>query len=154
MALQVIEHEATTAAPPEVVFSLLRDGSTWTQWSPIGSFELVDPGQGSPEGVGAVRIFRTRRGLMETTSRERLVTVQENEVFSYELLSGLPIRDSRAVVVLRPLALGEVGTSISWRSTFQAKVPGTGWFYRRALGTFIGRVVEGLASYAAGSASR
>ena len=59
MGLQVIEHELTAKAPPATVFALLLDGSTWPSWSPIDSFELVEKGDGDPEGVGAVRIFRT-----------------------------------------------------------------------------------------------
>ena len=58
MGQKVIEHEMTAKAPPETVFALLVDGSTWPDWSPIGSFELVEKGNGDPEGVGAVRIFR------------------------------------------------------------------------------------------------
>ena len=30
---------------------LLADGSTWPDWSPLGSFELIEPGDGSPEGM-------------------------------------------------------------------------------------------------------
>ena len=62
------------------------------------------------------------------------------------LEAGLPLRDYRAVVTLTPGAGG--GTSINWRSTFRAKVPGTGWLYRRQLGKFIGETVEGLAAAA------
>jgi len=68
------------------------------------------------------------------------------EVFSYVLESGLAIRDYKAVVTLTP---AEGGTAIRWRSTFRAKVPGTGGLYRRQLGTFIGRTLEGLAAAAA-----
>ena len=52
MGLQVIEHELTTTAPPATVFALLVDGSTWPEWSPIGSFELVKPGDGDARGGG------------------------------------------------------------------------------------------------------
>jgi uncharacterized protein YndB with AHSA1/START domain len=140
MAQQVIEHTATTSAAPAAVFALLVDGSTWPSWSPIGSFDLLEPGDGSPEGVGAVRLFTTGR----SKSRERVVTVQPNEVFSYVLEHGLPIKGYQAVVTLTPTSEG--GTAINWRSTFTAKVPGTGWIYQRALGTFIGKTVEGLAA--------
>ena len=37
---------------------------------------------------------------------------------------------------------------IHWRSQFTAKVPGTGWIYRWALGKFIQRCVDGLAAHA------
>ena len=140
--MQVIEHEVTTKASPAVVFALLADGSTWSEWSPIGSFDLVEPGDGTPEGVGAVRVFRTGR----IESRERVVTSKPNETFSYELISGLAVRDYQAVVTLRPSGSG---TNIQWRSTFRGRTPGTGWIYRRQLGKFIGRTIEGLANAAA-----
>jgi hypothetical protein len=141
VAQQVIEQELTANASPATVFALLADGSTWPSWSPIDSFELVHKGAGDPEGIGAVRIFRTGR----VNSRERVVTVTPNETFSYELISGLAVRDYKAVIRLMPS--GE-GTSIRWRSTFQGKVPGTGWIYRRQLGKFIGLTVSGLAAAA------
>jgi hypothetical protein len=144
MALQVIDHTATTAADRGAVFALLADGATWPDWSPIGRFELVHPGDGSPEGVGAVRLFKT--GFVK--SRERVVESRPGEVFSYVLESGMPIRDYRAVVTLTAVP-GGAGTSINWHSTFRAKVPGTGGLYRRQLGRFIGETLNGLAAAAA-----
>jgi hypothetical protein len=143
MGKQVIDHTATSTAGPDAVYALLADGSTWPTWSPIGSFELVDPGAGAPEGLGAIRIFRTGR----VASRERVVECTPGQVFSYVLESGMPLEDYRAVVTLTPDAGG--GTAIRWRSTFRAKVPGTGWLYRWQLGKFISRTVEGLAAGAA-----
>jgi len=67
------------------------------------------------------------------------------------LEAGLPLRYYRAVVTLTPT---EAGTAIRWRSTFQAKVPGTGWIYRCQLGNFIGRTVDGLAATTAARARR
>jgi hypothetical protein len=139
MAQQVIDETATTAADPAAVYALLADGSTWPDWSPLGSFELLSPGDGTPEGLGAVRLFTTGRHR----SRERVVTCQPGRAFAYELLAGLPLRDYKAVITLMPL--GD-GTAINWRSTFRPKVPGTGWLYRRELGKFIRRTVEGLAA--------
>jgi G:T-mismatch repair DNA endonuclease (very short patch repair protein) len=68
-----------------------------------------------------------------------------NERFSYELISGVAVRDYRANIRLQES--GE-GTIITWRSTFRAKVPGTGWIYRRQLSRFIGLTVNGLAAAA------
>jgi hypothetical protein len=145
VAEKVIEHDQTAQAPPATVFALLADGSTWPMWSPIDSFELVSKGVGEPEGVGAVRLFRTGR----VQSRERVVTVTPNETFGYSLISGLAVRNYKAVVRLLPA--GE-GTAIHWRSTFEPKVPGTGWIYRRQLGKFIGLTVNGLAAAAESAA--
>ena len=142
MTQQVIDHTVTSAATPDAIFDLLADGSTWPEWSPLGSFELIEPGDGTPEGLGAVRLFTTGRHK----SRERVVERRPGEVFSYALEKGLPLRDYRAVITLRP---SSGGTAIRWRSTFGAKVPGTGWLYRWQLGKFIGQTVAGLAAAAA-----
>ncbi len=69
MAEQVIDQTVATEGDPAAVFALLADGSTWPEWSPIDSFALVEPGDGSPEGLGAVRLFTTGR----FKSRERVV---------------------------------------------------------------------------------
>jgi hypothetical protein len=137
MAEQVIDRTVTTEADPDSVYALLADGSTWPEWSPIDSFELIEPGDGTPEGLGAVRLFTTGRHK----SRERVVVCRPGEAFAYELEKGLPLRGYRAVITLLPAG---GGTTINWRSTFQAKVPGTGGIYRRALDTFIGQMLQGL----------
>ena len=141
MAQQVIDHTATTRADPMAVYALLADGSTWPEWSPIGAFQLLDPGDGSPEGLGAVRLFTTGRHR----SRERVVVCRPGESFAYVLEAGLAVRDYRAVVTLTPV---DGGTSINWHSTFRAKVPGSGALYRRQLGAFIRDTLDGLASAA------
>jgi hypothetical protein len=140
MALQVIDKTATTSGTPAAVYELLADGSTWPKWSPIGSFELLEPGEGAPEGLGAIRLFTTGRHK----SRERVVERRPGEVFAYVLEAGLPLSGYKAVVTLSPSASG--GTTINWHSTFTARVPGLGWLYQRQLGTFIGRCVQGLAA--------
>ena len=148
MVQQVIEHTATAEADPAAVFRLLADGSTWPDWSPLGSFELLEAGDGSPEGVGAIRLFTTGR----VKSRERVVERRPDEVFTYVLEKGLAIRDYRAVITLSRVRSGS--TTIHWRSTFRAKVPGTGGLYRRQLGKFIKQTVDGLAVAAARTPQR
>jgi hypothetical protein len=147
MALQVIDKTATTTGDPGSVYELLADGSTWPAWSPIGSFELLAAGDGSPEGLGAVRLFTTGRHK----SRERVVERLPARSFAYVLEAGLALRDYKAVVTLVPNADG--GTTINWHSTFSAKVPGTGGLYRRQLGAFIEECLHGLAA-AAGEEAR
>jgi hypothetical protein len=142
MAQKVIDQTAATTADAGAVYELLADGSTWPEWSPIGSFELLARGDGSPEGIGAVRLFKTGR----VKSRERVVERQPGQVFAYVLEAGLPLRDYKAVITLTPT---EAGTAIRWHSTFRAKVPGTGWLYRRELSKFIGECVKGLATASA-----
>jgi hypothetical protein len=147
MALHAIDKTATTTGDPGSVYELLADGSTWPAWSPIGSFELLAAGDGSPEGLGAVRLFTTGRHK----SRERVVERIPGRSFAYVLEAGLALRDYKAVVTLVPN--GDGGTTINWHSTFSAKVPGTGGLYRRQLGAFIEQCVQGLAA-AAGEQAR
>lgn len=137
MAYLVIDVAKTTRSDPASVDALLADGSTWPEWSPIDDVELIEPGDGTPEGLGAVRLFTTGRH----ESRERVVECQPGERFASALEKGLPLRDDTAVITLTPAA---DGTAITWRSTFRPTVPGTGWIYRLALGTFIERTVDGL----------
>ncbi len=147
MARHEIDVTVTTSAPPATVYALLRDGASWPTWSPIGSFELERPAADEPEGLGAVRIFRTPRPIGESVSHEQIVELVADRRFSYVLVSGLPIRDYRADVDLTPTAAG--GTSIRWHSTFSGgRMPGSGPFFQYALGRFVAQVAEGLAARA------
>ena len=147
MGLQVIDHTATTSADPATVYRLLRDGASWPVFSPLGSFELERPSDdGEPgEGLGAIRIFRTKQALGTIRNRELIVEAEPNRRYAYELLEGLPFRDYRATIELTPEG---TGTRIGWRSEFHGKYPGVGPLYRRGLDGFIAKLVAGLAEYA------
>jgi hypothetical protein len=139
--VQTIDVTARSAADAQTIYRLLADGHTWPTWSPIGTF-TPGPDAHSPEAVGDIRLFRTGR----TLSRERIAELVPGRRLSYELLAGLPLRGYRADIDLTP---ADGGTVIHWRSRFTAKVPGTGWLYRWALGRFIQRSADGLATHAA-----
>jgi hypothetical protein len=144
MKTHVIEREADSRADPATVFALLSDALTWPTWSPLGAAEIEVSSPAGPGGVGEVRRFDTGR----YSSHEEVVVADAPDHFAYALLAGLPLRDYRADIRITPVA---DGCHISWRSTFGAKVPGTGWIFRRRLGAFIGDVVDGLAARASAS---
>ena len=146
MARQRIEHRATTTADPATVYALLRDGAGWPTWAPIESFELERPGAEEPEGLGAVRVFRSGR----VTGRDEIVELVPDRRFSYAHTSNLPIRDYRADVDLEPTS---GGTAIRWVSSFEPKVPGTGWLVRRGLDGFVAKLAHGLAGHASAMAA-
>jgi hypothetical protein len=141
MGRQRIEHHATTPAEPGTVYALLRDGAGWPTWSPIESFELERPGTREPEGLGAVRLFRSGR----VTGHDEIVELIPDRRFSYTHTSNLPIRNYRADVDLEPISQG---TAIRWVSAFDPKLPATGWLMRRALDGFIAKLTDGLAEHA------
>jgi len=138
-----VDERAWSSADPSTVYELLAHGATWPVWSPIGSFELQQPGDGGePEGLHAVRVFRTGR----TTSVERLGELRPGQRLSYALVEGLPLRGYRADIDLEP---ADGGTMIRWHSTFESKRRGAGWLYRVVLSKFIRKCVTGLAAHAA-----
>ena len=146
--VQRVDASASTTASPERVYALVRDGSTWPTWSTLDSFELERPGDAEREGLGAIRVFRTKRFPKPVVSREEIVELVPNRRLGYALLSGLAVRDYRAFVDLEP---DGTGTRIRWHSSFRPVVPGTGWLYRRALQRIMTACVRGLADHAAGT---
>ena len=124
MAMMTVTAKGTTPAPPAAVFTLLKASRTWPRWSMIGSYEMVRPGTDEPDGVGAVRCFRT--GIV--TAVEEIVEIVPDRRISYILKSGLPLKDYRARTDLAPLPDG--GTAVTWQSSFRPEIPGTGWLFR------------------------
>jgi Polyketide cyclase / dehydrase and lipid transport len=134
--------EATTSALPEAAWILLCDRSTWPSWSPLGSHSNERPGaDGTADGLGSIALFVTG----PYRSREEIVELDPPKRLSYVLLSGLPLRDYRAVVELTPEG---AGSRIRWSATFVPQRPGTGWVYRLVLGRVFRGMVTGLAAAA------
>jgi uncharacterized protein YndB with AHSA1/START domain len=142
MKIQSVAAEATTEAAPDEVWALLADRSTWPSWSPLGSHSIERPGEdATPDGIGGIALFVTGR----YRSREEIVEREPTRRLSYTLLSGLPLRDYRAVIELVPAG---TGTRIRWSATFVPGRPGTGWIYRLALTRLFRGMVTGLATAA------
>ncbi len=143
MRLRHISVTALTPASPQVVYRLLTDGSTWPTWSPIESFFLEQEGDLSPEGVGAIRVFRRGR----TTGRDQIIELVPDKRFRYASLSGVPVRNYIGVV---DLATGPgSSTTVHWHSSFYPSTPGTGWLVETAMRRFLKQCTQGLAGYAA-----
>jgi uncharacterized protein YndB with AHSA1/START domain len=139
--MQEFEVTGHVNAAPATVYALLRDGSTWPTWSPLERFVLERPGTPEPESVGAIRNFYTGRYKV----REQVAELVPDKRFSYALLEGLPLQGYRADIDLTP---ADGGTDVRWHTTFKAKIPGTGWIYRRALHKLTQQCVAGLADHA------
>lgn len=132
MDLQVA---AASAAPPERVFALLAAGDRWQEWAgpfvPRSRWEVP----GEPVGsVGAVR----RLGIGPLRSLERVTELDPPHRLSYVVDSPAPYRRYRSTVTLDRLPGG--GTAITWRSSFEPVVPGTGpvlhWLLRAVVASF------------------
>ena len=138
-----VDVTAQSAAAPAEVFAVLHDGAGWPAWSSFTGYELVQRGvDGDPNGVGAVRIFKTQ----VTASCEEIVELIPNRRLSYILRSGLPMANYRADVDVE--AKPDGGTTVRWHSTFDPKVRGTGWFWRMFMKAVLSKLVTQLVAEA------
>ena len=134
-----VEATARTVAPAAVVWGALADARTWPSWSIQDEAELEREGSPTPDGVGAIRRFRTGRVKV----REEVVRFDAPHHFGYRLISGLPVRDYLAHV---DLAEDVTGTSITWGATFRSGLPGLGWLLRRKIGEVLATSANRLAA--------
>lgn len=139
-----VSGSAVSTADASTVYRILRDRPSWPSWSALGRYEFVSGTEGELDAVCA---FVTRR----IRSVERLVELVPDRRLSYELVEGMPMRDYRATIELVPEPSG--GTLITWTSTFDHTIPGTGWWFRRLMGGFIPRMARDLAAHAAALAA-
>jgi hypothetical protein len=137
MSTRTIEVTRLLPAPPERVWPLLEEVTTWTSWGPYERAELESPGSPQPNGVGSVRRFQ----VAGRTTRERVTISDAPTTFGYELLDGIPVRDYSARVSLRREPLG---TLVTWSSQFRPSIPGTGAVIQRRLQGFIDELLTCL----------
>jgi hypothetical protein len=137
-----VDITAQSTATVTAVYALLADGTTWPRWSPIESYESENRVGTSPDGIGEIRIHRLGR----TTGRDQIVELVPGRRFAYRSLSGLPVRDYVGEVDLEPTP---TGSTIRWRASFVAKIPGTGALLERGIRRFLDQCAHGLAQYAA-----
>jgi uncharacterized protein YndB with AHSA1/START domain len=137
-----IEAESLSAAPIHRVWKLLAEQEQWPSWSGFDSVVIEVAGDPVRDGVGSVR--RTRLG--RTTGREEVTRFDAPHTYSYRLLSGLPVRDYEALVLLTETS---GGTQIKWQATFQEKLPFTGAAIAKRLKSFLDDLVTRLAAAAA-----
>ncbi|QQQ77518.1 SRPBCC family protein [Saccharothrix sp. 6-C] len=140
--VQRVDVRVRSEAPPDRVYRLAADSSTWPDWSPAVRYERERAGNAS--GVGEVRVFENKG--RKALTREEVVELTPNRRVGYVLLSGLSIRDYQAFIDLAP---DGDGTAIHWHSSFEPGRRGTGWLYRLVLRAVIARYARGLAAHAA-----
>ena len=129
-----------STAPPERLFELLADATSWPLWAGFltthGSWERE--GSPRPGGVGAIR----KLGRWPMYGREEIVAYGPPTHLAYTIVSGQPVRNYRADVTL---TLDRDDTLISWTGTFDPLIPGTGMLLTALFRRIITRFASGLA---------
>jgi len=127
----------TVAARPETVFDLLTDHRNYARVTPIRSSELEVEGDPPPNGVGAIRALR----LVGPPIREEITEYDRPTRFSYRMLSGVPVRDYRATVIIAP---GERGTTLRYRVSVTPPVAVMGFAVAWAIEAGVRALLRGL----------
>jgi hypothetical protein len=133
--------QAQSAAEPARVFAKVTDGPGWSQWAGplIVTSEWERYGTPVPGGVGSIR----RIGLRPVLVREQTVEYEQDRRHVYKMLSGAPVRDYQAEVVLAPADDG--GTKITWQGRFTEQIPRSGPLLRFMLNRMIASFAKRLA---------
>lgn len=104
----------------------------------MNTARLDREGHPEPDGVGAVRRFRSGLAVV----REEVIGFEPPRRFAYRLLSGFPAENYVGEAVLTPT--GE-GTAITWTVTFRPRYRGTRTLCRLAVRFILGDFSRRLA---------
>jgi hypothetical protein len=141
------EVRATSQAPAEVVWPLIGEAARWKEWSFLTRSDLDREGEPAPDGVGAIRRFTT----LGMGSREEVVAWEPPHHLGYVILTGFPVRNYRGDVVL---TTDGDRTTLTWSSSFDTKIPGTGRLMHEVLFFIIRRFAAGVVRAADAAVSR
>jgi hypothetical protein len=147
MADWAFEVRATSQAPVEVVWPLIGEAARWKEWSFLTRSGLDREGEPAPDGVGAIRRFTT----LGMGSREEVVAWEPPHHLGYVILTGFPVRNYRGDVVL---TTDGDRTTLTWSSSFDTKIPGTGRLMHEVLFFIIRRFAAGVVRAADAAVSR
>ena len=120
------------------MWDLLADVTTWPSWTGFSETSYEREGEPSPDGVGAIR--RLRMGPLR--SKEQVLAFEPPTRFSYDYTGTLPFDRYVATVTLTPAG---TGTTIDWRSEFEAKWPLAGGALRLLMTFVLGDIAKRLA---------
>jgi hypothetical protein len=120
-------------SPIDKVWTL---GGNFTK-APGPGISVIVEKQGNPRsnGAGAERTIT----IGSVCVRERLLSVNAPQSFSYTILSGAPMKDHRAKADFIPRGSA---TEIRWAVEFTPKISGTGWIVCMVTKKAINRYID------------
>lgn len=126
--METISVERVVPAPIDDVLAWLSDASNYTRSRWVVRERLVQPGDGAPYGLGAVRHLTWLFGFF----RERVTEYNAPKEFHYVVGRSLPpVRheDGQLTFTETP-----AGTLVTWTTTVEMRVPLFAGFATRLLG--------------------
>ncbi|MDQ0377826.1 SRPBCC family protein [Amycolatopsis thermophila] len=110
----------TSSAPPAALFRLETDGARWSEWAkPLVVVSRWDRWADPVGGVGAIRAV----GAWPLLMREETLEYEQDRRHVYTFAEPAMVRGYRGEVLFEPEG---TGTRLTWRGSFQEKVPGSG----------------------------
>jgi hypothetical protein len=136
-----VSAEALSSSAPEAIWALISDATRYSQWGPWSAAGYRDDAtMHQPGAVYWLRSAQTYAGRA-VTSVERVEEVDEGRRVTYTVVSGMPVRNYRAEILLTPVP---EGTRIQWNASWDKTLAGR--FVLRGLRPLFPRVVSALAS--------
>lgn len=124
-------------ASPEAVFDAITDHRRYSDYTPIRRAELEREGDTEPNGEGAIRALH----LVGPPMRERVIAYERPRLFSYELISGLPVRDHVGTVTIDPAGSGSL---VTYQVETTPTIPFSGPVLVSALKLSLGRLMAAV----------
>ena len=127
------------AAAPEFVFGTITDHASYPSFTPIRRCELEREGDEAPNGVGAIRALH----VAGPPIRERVTAYESPRLFSYEVLSGIPVKSQVGTVTIDPA--GDAASTMRYDLEIEPLIPFSGPVVGFITKTAIGRLMDGVA---------
>jgi uncharacterized protein YndB with AHSA1/START domain len=112
-----VEAEGAARAAPAVVWQLVANADSYSEWGPWSASGYENLGAQAPDGAGVIRWMRYGR----TTTVEKVLASEPARRLAYTVVRGIPVRNYRAEVTLTPE--GE-GTHIRWAASWDRTLSG------------------------------
>lgn len=127
--------ERTINVPLEKVWPIASDFTKSPD--PRLPIKIIKTGDTTKMGVGCERKVK----IGPLIFLERLTSISLPEYYTYEILSGPPVRYEKNRVEFRQE--GE-STNIRWMTEFEVKYPGTSWILKMTNKSFFNRFIDEL----------
>lgn len=125
------------AASADAVWEVMVDHVRYSKWSTAKRVSVEIEGVPAPNGLGAVRVFHA--GPMSV--REQVTAWVPHQQMSYRLLSEQLAKNYTSDMVL---TMNGDMTTLTWSSSLQPRIPGTGGLVRRLFHSAVQKFAAGI----------